>query len=92
MQTTRERIAAHLREESATPSGLAAVVETTPDAAVDHVRHLARSMEHDDVDLEVAPPACEDCGFDGFDDPANRPSRCPECNSESVTEPVFRIA
>ena len=92
MKTTRERIAAHLREESATPSALAASVETTPASAVRHVRHLARSLEHDDDDLQVAPPACEDCGFDGFDDPANRPSRCPECKSEAVTEPVFRIA
>jgi len=41
--------------------------------------------------LLVAPPTCDDCGFDAFDDLVNRPSRCPECKSESVTEPAYRI-
>jgi predicted Zn-ribbon and HTH transcriptional regulator len=86
-----ERIAAVLRERSATPSGLAREFDTTPDDAVRHVRHLARSLEHDDEQLLVAPPECEDCGFDGFDDPANRPSRCPDCKSESVVEPTFTV-
>jgi predicted Zn-ribbon and HTH transcriptional regulator len=92
METTRERIADHLREEPADPTDLAAAVDTTPQAALEHVRHLARSLEAAGERLEVAPPTCEDCGFDGFDDPANRPSRCPECKGENLTDPVFRVA
>lgn len=90
--TTRERIAAHLRREPATPSDLAAAVESTPGAVVRHVRHLARSLAHGDGELQVAPPRCRDCGFDDFDDPANLPSHCPACRGESLEEPVFRIA
>lgn len=89
--TTRQRIAARLRETDATPSELAEAFGVTPGSALSHVRHVARSLASTDERLLVAPPRCRDCGFEGFDDPANRPSRCPECRSESVDEPAFRI-
>ena len=90
-ETTRQRIAALLREGPATPSEIAASMETTPATALTHARHLARSLESTDEQLLVAPPSCRDCGFDGFDDPANLPSRCPECRSESIEEPTLVI-
>lgn len=91
METTRERIAALLRERSMTPSELAAAVDTTPATVIDHVEHVARSLAEADEELLVAPPTCRNCGFDGFDDPANRPSRCPECQYEGIDEPAFTI-
>lgn len=90
-ETTRQRIATRLREGPATPSELAAELDTTPSAILDHARHVARSLDAADERLLVAPPQCEDCGFDRFDDPANRPSRCPECRSESIREPTLVI-
>ncbi|WP_433624861.1 transcriptional regulator [Halomicrococcus sp. NG-SE-24] len=90
-ETTRERIADFLRDEAASPSALAAEFDITAGAALRHVRHVARSVDGDEQ-LLVAPPECHDCGFDAFDDPANRPSRCPECNSEAVDEPEFKVA
>ena len=89
-ETTRERIAAHLRETTATPSALAAEFDVTASLAVEHVRHVARSLDGDEQ-LLAAPPECEECGFHDFDDPANRPSRCPECKHESLTEPKYKI-
>jgi predicted Zn-ribbon and HTH transcriptional regulator len=90
-ETTRQRIADHLRAEAATPSGLATAFDVTASAAVDHVRHLALSLEETDEQLLVAPPTCRECGFDDFDEPANRPSRCPECKHEGIDEPQFTI-
>ncbi|WP_137283640.1 transcriptional regulator [Halorussus salinisoli] len=90
-ETTRERIAAHLRETAASPSALAVEFDVTAGTAIDHIRHVAQSLSANDEQLLVAPPECRECGFDDFDDPANRPSRCPECKSESVDEPAFRI-
>ncbi|WP_458206155.1 transcriptional regulator [Haladaptatus sp. NG-SE-30] len=90
-ETTREQIAAFLRQESATPSTLAGEFDITAGAAIRHVRHVARSVESGGEQLLVAPPTCQDCGFDAFDDPANRPSRCPECKSEAIEEPAFTI-
>ena len=90
-RTTRERIADRLREEALAAGTLATEFEIRTAEALEHVRHVARSLEPTDEDLLVAPPTCEECGFDDFDDLVNRPSRCPECKSEAVTEPAFRV-
>jgi transcriptional regulator len=89
--TTRERIAARLREGPATPSAIATEFSITAGSAISHVEHVSRSVDDTDETLLVAPPECRDCGFDGFDDPLNLPSRCPSCKSESVSEPAFTI-
>lgn len=90
-ETTRQRIAGYLRTDVATPSALATEFDVTTDAAIKHVQHLAMSLEPTDERLLVAPPTCRECGFDEFDDPANVPSRCPECKHEGIDEPEFTI-
>lgn len=90
-RTTRERIADRLRERALPAGRVAREFEIETAAALDHVRHIARSIEDSDEQLLVAPPECSECGFDGFDDLLNRPGRCPECKSEAVSEPAFRI-
>jgi len=90
-RTTRERMADRLREQPLSAAALAREFDVQASDALDHVRHIARSLEGTGERLLVAPPECRDCGFDGFDDPANRPSRCPECKSEDLSEPLFRV-
>jgi len=70
---------------------LANEFDVRSDAALSHVEHISQSLEPTDERLLVAPPTCEACGFDDFDDLVNRPARCPECKSESVLEPEFTI-
>lgn len=90
-RTTRERMTDRLRETSLSAAALAREFDVQASDALDHVQHIARSLESTGEQLLVAPPECRDCGFDRFDDPANRPSRCPECKSENVSEPHFRV-
>lgn len=92
-ETTRQRLADALREEPATPSELATRFDLTPHAVLRHVEHVSQSVDGSDDDEQflVAPPTCQDCGFDDFDDLLNLPSRCPSCKSESIAEPAFVI-
>lgn len=90
-RTTRQRIADVLRERPATPSGLAREFDLTAGGVLTHVEHIASSLDGTGEELLVAPPECTECGFDGFDNLLNRPSRCPECKSESVEEPAFQV-
>jgi hypothetical protein len=90
-RTTRQRIADRLRDEPLPASALARAFEIRTDAALDHVEHISQSLEPTDEQLLVAPPTCEECGFERFDDLINRPARCPECKSEAVAEPAFTI-
>jgi hypothetical protein len=89
--TTRERIADALREGPATASGLATRLGVPTSVVYDHLEHVARSLSGGDEQFLVAPPECCDCGFSDFDDPVNDPSRCPNCRSENVGEPTFKI-
>ncbi|ESS03370.1 MAG: putative transcriptional regulator containing an HTH domain fused to a Zn-ribbon [uncultured archaeon A07HR67] len=90
METTRQRIAERLRTDAATASEIAADLSLPTPTVYDHLEHVSRSVGGDEQFL-VAPPTCRDCGFDGFDDPLNAPSRCPTCKSERVGEPSFVI-
>jgi predicted Zn-ribbon and HTH transcriptional regulator len=90
-RTTRQRVADHLREEALPAGAIAREFEIQASVALRHVEHIAQTLEHTDEQLLVAPPTCRDCGFDEFDDLINRPGRCPECKSESIDEPAFRI-
>ena len=90
-RTTRQLIGDRLREEPLTASVLAREFEIQAGEALSHVQHIARSLDTEDEQLLVAPPTCRDCGFGGFDDLLNRPSRCPECKGENVAEPAFRV-
>jgi predicted Zn-ribbon and HTH transcriptional regulator len=90
-RTTRQRIADFLRDDPAPASRLAAEFEITTSTALTHVEHISRSLESTDEQLLAAPPECRDCGFERFEDLTNRPSRCPECKSEDVSEPTYTI-
>lgn len=90
-RTTRERIGDRLREEALSATALAAEFALSTPAALEHVEHVAASLEGGEEQLLVAPPECADCGFADFDDRLNVPSRCPSCHSEDVSPPAFRI-
>jgi transcriptional regulator len=90
-ETTRKRLAESLRAEPATPSTLASQFDLTTNAVLGHLEHVSQSVDGADEEFLVAPPACRDCGFDGFDDLLNLPSRCPDCKSEAVDEPMYTI-
>ncbi|MFB6300807.1 MAG: transcriptional regulator [Halobacteriales archaeon] len=90
-ETTRQRIRRLLEAEPRNAKDLAVELETEPVTVLDHIEHVARSLESADSELLVAPPTCRECGFDGFDDPVNHPSRCPECRNERIEPPTFTI-
>lgn len=90
-RTTRQRIADRLRDEAMAAGSIARTFDIRTSDALSHVEHIARSLESTDEQVLVAPPECEDCGFADFEDLTNLPSRCPECKSESVTQPTYRI-
>jgi predicted Zn-ribbon and HTH transcriptional regulator len=101
METTRQRIADALREEPRTASDLAEALSLPTPVVYEHLEHVSQSVADGEAggdgdrsageEFLVAPPTCRECGFDGFDDPVNEPSRCPECKNERIEEPGFVI-
>lgn len=90
-KTTRQRIATLLRSEPTSPGALATEFGIRSGTALSHVEHLSKTLDSTDEELLVDPPTCRECGFSTFDELLNIPSRCPDCKSERVSEPVFTI-
>lgn len=90
-RTTRERITDRLRETPMDVPEVATTFEIRANEVLTHVEHISRSLESTDEQLLVAPPTCQECGFDDYDNLINRPARCPECKSEAVSDPAFAI-
>jgi len=57
----------------------------------EHLEHLGRSVVAAGGKLTVEPARCASCGFELRSDRMRRPSRCPECKSERLTAPRFRV-
>lgn len=83
--TLRQALLEALRGPPATARDLSQVVRISERDVLDHLEHLAES-----VDLVVEPAECKACGF-VFEGRTRmkKPSRCPECKSERVAPPRF---
>ena len=60
----------------------------------DDLRHLEKSLRAGGQRLTVEPARCEKCAFEFRGRSAkhfHKPSRCPQCRGERITEPVFRV-
>jgi predicted Zn-ribbon and HTH transcriptional regulator len=90
-RTTRQRIADSLRAEAMAAGTIANEHDIRTAEALTHVEHISKSLDNTEEQLLVAPPECQECGFSAFDDLVNRPARCPDCKSEDVAEPAFKI-
>jgi transcriptional regulator len=90
--TVRERIAQALREAELTAHEISQRASVLERDVAEHLRHLEQSLVHGSERLAVGAPGCLKCGF-AFKDRErhSRPSRCPECKSERIAPPKFRI-
>ena len=59
---------------------------------VHHLAHIEKSLAARGEKLHVEPPRCLSCNF-AFTERARltRPSRCPQCRSNRITPPRFRL-
>lgn len=90
--TVRDRIRQVLEQEPLTSLQISQAVGVAQADVAAHLQHLARSLPHRGLSLEVEPACCLSCGF-VFDERGRfrRPSRCPQCRSERLTLPRFSV-
>lgn len=84
-RTVRQELVEVLRGPPASARDLSARLRISEREVLDHLPHI--------TDLVIEPAECKACGF-VFEarTRAKKPSRCPECKSERITPPRFRVA
>ena len=64
--------------------------ETGKDIASD-LEHLMRSLKHTEFEASITPAICRRCGFRFEDARLRKPSKCPECRSTWLSEPLIEL-
>jgi predicted Zn-ribbon and HTH transcriptional regulator len=90
--TVRDRIRAALELRPQTSLEVSQSVGVAQGEVAGHLEHLARSLPHQGLVLEVQPARCIACEFT-FEGRRRfaRPSRCPQCRSERIDPPRFFV-
>lgn len=96
MPTRRQKIVELLTEEGAYGfEELREVLAVPVHVLETDLQHVEKSVRASGHRLTVEPPRCLDCGF-VFHGRGSRhfhtPSRCPQCRSESITQPRLAVA
>lgn len=88
----RQTILDELRGAFLTARDLGARVSLREKEIAPHLEHLMRSVKAKGERLVVDPARCLACEF-AFDDRRSltKPTRCPECKSERIKAPRFRV-
>ena len=92
-RTPRQRIADLLAFAPMTTQQIAAVVKMSERQVEEHLGHIMKTVARDRaLRFVLHPSACKECEF-VFRDRSRitRPSRCPRCRSESLTDPRFSV-
>ena len=80
-----------LRDNPMTLSQLARALDANPKDLASDIEHLQKSLRHSEYELDITPAECRKCGFIFGTHKLRKPSRCPECKGERLTEPVLEI-
>src|SRR5215471_7452348 len=92
-RTPRQRIRDLLEITPLTSRRIAEVVSISERQVEDHLIHIVKSVARDrTLRFILEPPACKDCDFIFRErERLTRPSRCPKCHSQAISEPRYSI-
>ena len=58
---------------------------------LDDVKHLRKTLKQSVYRLDVTPAECRKCSFVFSTEKLSKPSKCPQCRSTWLEEPVVQI-
>jgi release factor glutamine methyltransferase len=89
--TRREEIIQLLQETEMTSLELAHHFKTTQRTILSDLEHIRKSLRRKNEELLVKMPVCNHCGFTFKLTSVKEPSKCPNCNSEWIDPPTYRV-
>ena len=94
-ETLRQRIVSELSEtrEPISLRELSGLVHVSEKDLASHLAHIELSLRKTGKALQRVPAVCRTCGFEFTKrQDFQKPSGCPDCRSESISPPKFRIS
>ena len=91
-KTVRQAIFDELLGGMRTVRELSQALGISEKEVISHLGHVEKSSEQRGYEFIMKPSECLKCGF-VFErrERVKKPSRCPECRSELLTNPTFRL-
>lgn len=91
-ETLRKEIIAVLERFPMTAKDISREIGIPEREVYHHLNHIKKSISKKGLALEVTPSECKNCGFVFRKrERLEKPSRCPICHKQSITEPFFSI-
>ena len=72
-------------------SEIARLYDVPRKEVLDDVKHLRKTLKQSAYRLDVTPAECRKCGFVFSTEKLSKPSKCPQCRSTWLEEPVVQI-
>jgi predicted Zn-ribbon and HTH transcriptional regulator len=90
--TIRRKIISLMEGQSLCAKEISADVRISEKEVYGHLEHIKKTLSKSNQRLVVIPSECNKCGFLFKErDKLKKPSKCPVCNNESISEPFFSI-
>lgn len=89
--TLRRGLIDFLDDHPMTVSEIAGALRVSPREVEEDLRHLFKSIKHENRNLRVTPARCLKCHFAFPKDKFTKPGRCPLCHGDWISEPRFQI-
>ena len=92
IQTRRKEIIEMLEKDRMTVKQLADLFRVEPKFILEDLKHISISLKNVHKKLKEQFSVCNVCGYEFRSrEKMSRPSKCPKCRAEDITEPVFWI-
>ena len=92
MQTIRKQMIGLLEKEEMSAREISQTVRISEKDVYEHLAHIGRTVNTKRKKLVITPAQCFGCGY-VFKNRTRytRPGRCPQCKSERISNPTYRI-
>ncbi len=87
----RKQLIELLRQQPRSVRSIAELEQLPVREVIADIEHLAKSLRHTELRLQVEPARCRKCGFTFHARKYSKPSKCPRCRSNWIRDPTLQV-
>jgi len=92
LDTIRRYIISLLKEHTLSAKEMSLFLKISEKDVCDHLKHIKRTINKENIHLIMKPAQCERCGFEFRKrERFSKPTKCPICHSSLIYSPLFSI-